>query len=149
MDVRRGAFRRAFAARLAVGPAAAVALLVPVGAGHAQDTPAKPPSYTAAQALRGQEAYEVACAMCHGDALDDGEFAPPLKGSSYVRRWREKSAEDVLIYMNGLMPPSQPGLLGLQGYADIMAYMLQSAGAPAGDKEVPADPAQLTTASPY
>ena len=38
------------------------------------------PTYTPAQATQGKQAYEKACSACHGANLDDGEFAPPLKG---------------------------------------------------------------------
>jgi mono/diheme cytochrome c family protein len=109
-------------------------------AGAAQ---AQTPSFTAEQAKRGAELYTGACALCHGERLDDGQFAPPLKGPDHAAYWAGKSAEDVLSYMNTSMPPTQPGVLGPQGYADVLAYMLQAGGAAPGDKELPADPAAL------
>ena len=44
------------------------------------------PSFTAAQPTAGQAAYAQNCASCHGANLDDGEFAPPLKGVEFRRR---------------------------------------------------------------
>jgi mono/diheme cytochrome c family protein len=109
---------------------------------------APPPGFTADQAKRGQALYLGACSMCHGDSLDDGQFAPPLKGPPHLAYWQGKTAEDVLNYMIANMPPTQPGSLGPQTYADVMAFMLQSAGQAPGDKELPADPAALRGAAP-
>src|SRR5262245_46936799 len=38
------------------------------------------PSFTDAQATQGKAAFDRNCVSCHGPNLDDGEFAPPLKG---------------------------------------------------------------------
>ena len=37
------------------------------------------------------------------------------------------------------MPPSRPASLGDETYADLVAYILQVNGVPAGDTELPAD----------
>ena len=107
---------------------------------HAQ---AQPPGFTADQAARGRAFYAGACATCHGDGLDDGQFAPALKGPDHAAYWKGRTAEDLLNYIAANMPPTQPGVLGAQAHADIMAYLLQSAGQAPGDKELPADPAAL------
>ena len=106
------------------------------------------PGFTAEQAKRGAEFYEGSCTMCHGQALDDGQFAPPLKGAPHAAYWKGKDASDVLTYMNSAMPPTDPGGLGAAAYADIYAYLLQSAGATPGDKALPSDPAALKGAAP-
>ena len=48
------------------------------------------PTYTSAQAAQGKQAYEKACSACHGANLDDGEFAPTLKGVDFRLRWGGK-----------------------------------------------------------
>jgi mono/diheme cytochrome c family protein len=116
-------------------------------AAQAQDA-RQAPGFTAPQAKRGAELYSGACAVCHGDGLDDGQFGPPLKGPPHSAYWSGKTAEDVLVYMASNMPPTQPGALGAQAYADIMAYMLQADGGAPGDKELPADPAASRGAAP-
>jgi mono/diheme cytochrome c family protein len=125
--------------------AALVAGLASVG--HAQAA-RQTPDFSADQAKRGAESYEANCALCHGPRLDDGEFAPALKGPAHAAYWRGKTAEDMLNYMNTAMPPSEPGGLGAQAYADVMAFMLQAAGAIPGDKPLPTDPAALRGAAP-
>jgi alcohol dehydrogenase (cytochrome c) len=109
---------------------------------------AQTPGFTAAQAQRGKEFYSANCAMCHGEQVDDGQFAPPLKGEPHVAYWKGKTAEDLLNYMAANMPPTQPGGLGAQAYADVYAYILQSAGAAPGDKELPADAAASKSNAP-
>jgi mono/diheme cytochrome c family protein len=126
----------AFAALLAMGVS-----------GQAAAAAAMTPSYTAAQAARGVAFYSANCAICHGDGLDDGQFAPSLKGAGFATYWGGKTAADVLTYINTMMPPTDPGGVGAQGNADILAYMLKSGGSPAGDKEVPPDPVALGAAA--
>ena len=118
------------------------------GAAAAQGAPASLPSFTADQSKRGAQLYVDNCALCHGDALDDGQFAPPLKGQPHAAYWQGKSAGDLLSYMASAMPPTQPGGLGAQAYADIMAYLYEKQGVAPGSTELPADPAKLSGAKP-
>src|SRR5438552_11321053 len=62
------------------------------------------PTYTAAQATQGCSAYALHCASCHGTHLDDGEFAPPLRGTAFRQRWSAQSAESLFSYMSTKMP---------------------------------------------
>jgi hypothetical protein len=102
----------------------AFAALLAMGvSGQAAAAAAMTPSYTAAQAARGVAFYSAA---------------------TY---WGGKTAADVLTYINTMMPPTDPGGVGAQGNADILAYMLKSGGSPAGDKEVPPDPVALGAAA--
>lgn len=126
-------------------PVAALAALST--AALAQPAP-QVPGFTAAQAKRGAAFYSGSCALCHGDRLDDGEFAPPLKGPPHLAYWSGKTASDLFNYMSAMMPPTSPGSLGGQAYADLMAYLLQAAGATPGDKELSADPAALRAYAP-
>jgi alcohol dehydrogenase (cytochrome c) len=104
-----------------------------------------PVSFTAPQAERGKAAYTQNCASCHGGALDDGEFAPPLKGASFAQKWGGKPAEEVFTYMSTRMPPSQPNGLGAETYAAILAYVLSENRIPVGTRELPSDSAALKT----
>ena len=114
--------------------AAAAAISVNVGA-QALTTI----SYTAAQAVNGKQAYAESCATCHGASLDDGEFAPPLKGPDFRGRWGSKSADTLFTEMTARMPPAAPGSLGDAKYAEIMAYLLQENAVAPAAIELPAD----------
>lgn len=159
----------AVAGRRALLMIAAVGLLVATG-GHAA-TPAKPPakaaatkpaaakraparpaaagaaggtpSYTAAQATRGAALFSTNCEVCHGAGGDGGEFGPQLKGAPHAAYWAGKTAKDMFEFIDTSMPPTQPGLLGPQGTADVVAYLLRINGAPAGTTEVAANSATL------
>ena len=101
---------------------AALAVIAPLG--NAQS----PVSLSAAQAAEGQSAYTQNCAGCHGRDLDDGEFAPPVKGSAFTAQWGGKSVSELFQYISAKMPPSNAGALGNPTYLQITAFILQSNG---------------------
>jgi len=86
-----------------------------------------PLAFTAAQATEGQAGYAQNCSGCHGQGLDDGEFAPPLKGAAFTQQWGGKSG-DLFNYVSTKMPPSNAGGLGNPVYLQITAFILQSNG---------------------
>lgn len=103
----------------------------------------KPPSYTAAQATRGEATYVAACAQCHGMNLDDGQFAVPLKGPAFRNHWGGGGLDGPFNVMTTKMPPSNPGELPVETYADLLAFILSKNGVPSGDSELPADATEL------
>ena len=96
-----------------------------------------PSAFTAAQATEGQSAYAQNCAGCHGQGLDDGEFAPPLKGTAFTAQWGGKSVGELFDYLSTKMPPSNAGALGDAVYRQIAAFVLQSNGVPLDAKNLP------------
>src|ERR1700733_12181188 len=110
-------------------PAAFVAFAL---AAHAQT-----PTFTAAQATEGQSAYAQNCAGCHGTNLDDGEFAPPIKGTGFNAQWAGKSVTELFNYIRTKMPPSNAGGLGEMTYLQITAFILQSNGIPLDSTKFP------------
>ena len=75
--------------------------------------------------------------------LDDGEFAPPLKGVEYRQRWGGRSAEPLFEYMSERMPPAAPGSPGADRYAELLAFMLEQDGVAPGRQDLPSDRAAL------
>ena len=110
--------------------AAAAMIALPV---YAQN----PPAFTAAQATEGQSAYAQNCAGCHGGSLDDGEFAPPLKGTAFTAQWGGKNVSELFEYIDTKMPPSNAGALGDTTYQQITAFVLQSNGLPLDSAKIP------------
>src|SRR5215510_14490815 len=98
----------------------ATALIVALcAAGYSRNVRARSlslPTYTTAHAAQGKHAYEKACAACHGANLDDGEFAPTLKGVDFRLRWGGKPVEALFDQMTRTMPPGSPGSLGDETY---------------------------------
>jgi PQQ-dependent dehydrogenase (methanol/ethanol family) len=124
---------------LGLAISAAVEMSRPVDA-QSQRTPV---SYTQAQAEQGQSAYVEHCASCHGENMDDGAFAPPLKGLDFRQKWGLQSAEALFTLTSTKMPPDRPGTLGDKRYAELLAFILQENGSPPGTDELPGDPDAL------
>jgi len=89
--------------------------------------------YTQEQAMRGAGQYRAQCAQCHGAELQ-GDVGPALTGGD-LAGWG--TAAGVYEYYSVNMPPQAPGRLGDKIYTDILAFMLQRQGLPAGDTELP------------
>jgi alcohol dehydrogenase (cytochrome c) len=104
------------------------------------------PNYTAAQAAEGKAAFERSCASCHGPNLDDGEFAPPLRGNDFRLRWGAKPLDTLFDEMSRTMPPAAPNSLGDAVYAQLLAYLAQENGVTAGLRQLAPDVATLRTA---
>ncbi len=99
--------------------------------------------FTAEQAGRGAEAYERACAECHGTDLGGGDMAPSLAGVEFLYNWHGFSARDLFERLRVSMPPAQPNSVSRQEKADILAFMFESNGFPAGEAELASRTAQL------
>ena len=101
------------------------------------------PTYVAEQAEAGQTVYTEQCASCHGANLDDGPFAPPVKGIEFQQRWAGQSADTLFDYLEAQMPPAAPGSLGDDQYARVLAFLLRENGLAPGTEPLPSDPAAL------
>jgi alcohol dehydrogenase (cytochrome c) len=95
-----------------------------------------PVGFTAQQAARGRQAHMENCASCHGPHLNDGQFAPPLKGAAFKAHWHDQSLEALQTLIVKRMPPASPGSLGSGTYADIEAFLMQENGDQAGTVEL-------------
>ena len=108
----------------------------------------EPATYTAEQAEAGFDAYTQHCAACHGENLDDGQFAPPLKGVVFREKWLPRSLEALFIVTSTTMPQDRPGALGDETYAELLALMLQENGVEPDMTVLPADPELLAAMAP-
>jgi len=97
------------------------------------------PQFTAEQVERGTTAYNSNCAACHGNSLSNGAFGPPLAGDNFLEKWGGQSVADLYNYAHTRMPPTAPGSLPEQTYADIVSYILQTNGMEPMGEELPAD----------
>jgi mono/diheme cytochrome c family protein len=92
---------------------------------------ALPALYTAAQAQAGAAKFIGNCQICHGNKLQ-GRVGPALKGPNFASEKSAFSVGDVFTIVSQNMPASQPGTLPHDDYVDIMAFLLQQNGYPAG-----------------
>jgi mono/diheme cytochrome c family protein len=91
-----------------------------------------PPRFTEAQAAKGKTAYNATCAVCHGSTMRNGAYATPLAGEYFKTKWSHGSVRALFDRARTTMPPSQPGSLPADTYANIIAYILQANGFKAG-----------------
>ncbi len=89
------------------------------------------------QARRGLASYNTSCASCHRADLAGYEGA--LKGQKFMDRWREDALESLYSNIKRSMPRNAPGTLETATYLDIVAYILQQNGFPAGVSDLTSD----------
>ena len=99
--------------------------------------------YTAAQARRGEPLYQRSCAECHGPDVAGGESAPGLVGGEFVWNWNGLSVGDLFERVRVSMPQAVPGSVSRQEKADILAFLFEANGLPAGDTELATRTARL------
>lgn len=117
----------------------AVAVAVALGAGGtavaAQAAPATTSetalTYTEAQASRGGQWYAAACESCHPTR--------DMSSPDFKARWSGMRALDLYAIISTQMPQNEPGSLTRRTYADIVAYLMQLNGVPAGTSLLTAD----------
>jgi alcohol dehydrogenase (cytochrome c) len=88
--------------------------------------------YTAAQAAAGATVFQASCAGCHGADLAGRNDAAPLAGQQFIGAWGGRTANDLVTFIQGAMPPGAAGSLSPQAYLNVSAFILQSNGARPG-----------------
>jgi S-disulfanyl-L-cysteine oxidoreductase SoxD len=113
--------------------AATAAAFLAIASAAAQQKTVLEGVYTAAQADRGADVYDMHCAGCHEGADVDG---PPLTGMPFIDRWREDTLGSLFDFTRTEMPQRAPGSLSEAQYLDIVAHLLHENDYPAGPKEL-------------
>jgi alcohol dehydrogenase (cytochrome c) len=94
-------------------------------------------------------AYKRRCGSCHGNEMDDGDSAPPLRGAAFLGHYAGKPVADLFTYvsthMNNKMPPGSDGTLDGAESAQIIAYVLQQNNFATGRKELASSPEALAS----
>lgn len=125
----------ALAAATAFGAAAAFAQ-------NAQQAPLA--VYTLAQAEAGGDVYRANCASCHGDMLE-GVTGPGLRGHAFRQLVTSQgmTAYNLLNVISQNEPQNRPGSLSQEQYSDVLAFILQQNGYPAGRDQLSANSLNL------
>ncbi len=100
-------------------------------------------AFTVEQASRGAALYGRHCQHCHLEDMQGGDImdllVPAIGRSAFGKRWSGDTLGSVMRYVSKVMPFDEAGTLDAQTYADVLAYVLQFSGYPAGNNELPAD----------
>jgi len=108
----------------------------PSGADAAPEPPAAPLGiYAEPQAERGRSAFRDVCAECH--------YSSEFRDQQFRFKWGRRTVRDLYREIVRNMPEDDPGSLPDQDYVDIVSYILQLNGFPAGGAELPADEAVM------
>jgi mono/diheme cytochrome c family protein len=87
--------------------------------------------YTSEQAAAGSKAYKKNCANCHGATLRGG-MGPALVGKPFWRAYGGKKVSTLWSSVHTQMPMMAPGSVAATNSVNIMAFLLQKNGVPAG-----------------
>ena len=94
--------------------------------------------YTAAQATAGRATYQANCASCHGADLSGLNSASALAGGLFMSSWGDRTPSDLVAFLEGAMPPGNPGSLGELAYVNVAAFILDYNGARPGNQPLSA-----------
>jgi mono/diheme cytochrome c family protein len=87
--------------------------------------------FTTEQATRGRYVFLGSCKSCH---------APESHvGANFARLWVGKPLLTLYNYVSQGMPENDPGSLGPDANADVVAYLLQLNGMPTGSVDLKPD----------
>src|SRR5580658_2055919 len=92
--------------------------------------------YSEEQARRGRATYSDHCLECHGRDLTGDVENRPLTGGEFFSNWDGTNMLTLFDRIRITMPGDTPGTLNRQQIADILAFVLQFNGLPAGDAEL-------------
>ena len=101
--------------------------------------------FSTAQADRGKETFTTACLRCHGADLA-GVTAPALKGDRFFMSWGGEPIDRLFLKIRDTMPPNFGTVLDDQSKLDVVAYILQANGYPAGTGALAVGGADLASA---
>lgn len=86
--------------------------------------------FTEEQAGRGRSAFRATCADCH--------YSSEFRDSQFQFKWGRRTVAELFENIVENMPDDAPGSLPKQQYIDVVSYILQLNGFPAGTSELTA-----------
>jgi len=96
--------------------------------------------FSSQQASRGKSSYDGVCARCHGAQLAGGaDGGPTLKGSTFLAHWNNDTLASLYVKIRDTMPRNTPGTISEEVKIEILAYLLEQNGFPAGHAELKAN----------
>jgi mono/diheme cytochrome c family protein len=121
------------------GAIAAAALAVAVEAQQPPKT-LRDGVFTSDQALRGKSGFDGVCARCHGIPLTGSQGnGPALKGPAFLAHWDKDTLGGLYTKIRDTMPLNDAGTLTDEVKLQILAYLLEQNGFPAGTSDLPGD----------
>ena len=88
--------------------------------------------YSKEQAAAGKKLYSDICSSCHQENLSGDTMSPALVGDAFMTQWENKYLRAIYSRIISTMPTDAPGTLPEKTVVDIVAYLLEANGFPAG-----------------
>lgn len=126
---------RALAAVAAMSVLAAVGAVVLGAQAPASEARIWQGIFTSAQAARGKDMFTSACLRCHGGDLT-GVTGPALTGDRFYQSWGGEPVDRLFLKIRDTMPPNFGTVLDDKAKLDVVTYILQTNGFPAGTGEL-------------
>src|SRR5262245_20114203 len=92
--------------------------------------------FSSAQAVRGKGAFDGSCSRCHNVALIGSERGPAIKGPTFLSHWEKANLAGIFLKIRDTIPEGRPSTVSDDVKIDILSYVLQQNGFPAGDDEL-------------
>jgi S-disulfanyl-L-cysteine oxidoreductase SoxD len=133
----RRSYLRGILMRRGLAVAAILFAVTAPGTAYAADPDASGISYSPDQAQQGMAVFGDRCVSCHGDDMTGGVGGgPPLTGDYFFGLWGEQPLSSVYSFIKSTMPEDNPGSLSNTQVTQVLAYILQFNGVPAGHAEM-------------
>jgi mono/diheme cytochrome c family protein len=94
--------------------------------------------YSAEQAARGSVAFNTHCRSCHGSDLRGGEGSALIE-AAFMLHWSGRSVAELFEYIRKGMPEDAASTVEDADKLDILTYIFERNGFPAGDRPLTAD----------
>jgi quinoprotein glucose dehydrogenase len=142
MGLRIGLAAVALAAAIGVRAIAAPPALASAQTPPPQKT-TKDKVFTKEQAARGADLYAKSCDRCHDPAkvAPGKKPGPPTIGAKFVDNWQDKTLGELYGTIFNTMPGDGVLILTADQTLDLVAYLLQANGFPAGEAPLKNDDA--------
>jgi mono/diheme cytochrome c family protein len=98
--------------------------------------------FTAVQAERGASLFRQHCEACHGSELRGNE-GPALVGPPFTRNWTGLTVRELFRHIRVAMPEDAPSSVSDAEKVDILAFVFQKNGFPAGTQTMTANAVEL------
>lgn len=94
--------------------------------------------FTERQVDRGRRVYARSCEHCHGSSLegDDTAEIPALVFEPFMRQWSGRTVKDLFEHVSRSMPADERGSLTPRAYSDVLAFVFEANGFPAGEVDL-------------
>jgi len=99
--------------------------------------------FSAEQAERGKGQFETNCGSCHGSKANSDRSGPALWGDRFMKAWEFNGLNQLVSKVFDTMPQGYPSNVQESVKLDIISYLLQENGFPAGSAPLSADLDQL------